>query len=251
MTISLLRHLRKDYSQVLEAIFGIMLASGIKSAAILSTCSNSVKRAEAKRGSRVNEESNGLVAAALVLDAWHRDRRYLSEHGLPKPVRLLGRAPSVEALIRAHMGRAGAARIARKLRDLELVVCAGRSLYEPMSDVAILSTRNPLVLQHTAQVLATLLQTVGRNVSSGKSAAPLIERVAEIPDLPRKHLADFQEFTQTQGRNFVRTINDWLVARRATSTRGRRRSGTVRAGIHTYAYVAPKVPNTVRYLNGR
>jgi hypothetical protein len=214
-----------------------MLRSGIAPPEVLSACSRSLKRAEAKCRADENGESDGLVAAALVLDAWHRDRRYLNPRGLPRPVRLLGRTPSVEALIRIHMGRAHASEVARRLRDLELVVSSGGSLYKPASDVAILSTRNPLVLQHTAQTLSTLVQTVARNVSSRGSVAPLIERVAEIPDLPRRHLADFQRFTQLQGRTFLRTVNDWLVARRAKS---RRANGTVRAGIHTYAYVARK-----------
>ena len=240
MTTKVSKRLKIDYSNVLEAIFELMLSSGMEAKDVLSACTHSMKRAEARSRVERPDEPGGLVTAALVLDAWHRDRRYLNARGTPKSVRLLGRAPSVEALIRAHKGRGHASDVAHRLRKLQLVVPSGRSLYKPISDVAVVSARNPLVLQHAARVLSTLVETVGRNVSSERTLAPLIERVAEIPDLPRKHIADFQSFTQLQGRTFLRTVNDWLEARRARRSRRKSANGTVRAGIHTYAYVAPK-----------
>ena len=234
------KRLTIDYSNVLESIFELMLNSGLPATGIIAACADAVRRAEARSRRGLVEESGGLVTAALVLDAWHRDRRYLSPRGTPKSVRLLGPAPSVEALIRAHKGRRHAADVAYRLRNLQLVVPCGKSLYRPRSDVAVISAREPLVLQHAARALSTLVQTVGRNVSGAGTLAPLIERVAEIPDLPRKHVADFQKFTQAQGRIFLRTVNDWLEARRARGGRRKSLAGTVRAGIHTYAYVAAK-----------
>ena len=230
-----------DYSNVLESIFGLMLSSGLRSKDVLTACNRSMKRAEAKSQSDRVEESGGLVTAALVLDAWHRDRRYLNAKGAPRAVRLLGRAPSVEALIRAHKGQRYASDVVHRLRNTHLVVPCGRGLYKPTSDVAVISDRDPLVLQHAARALSTLVETVGRNVSSGRTLTPpLIERVAEVPDLPRRHIGDFQRFTQLQGRTLIRTVNDWLEARRARRTDRKSPGATVRAGIHTYAYVAPK-----------
>jgi hypothetical protein len=196
---------------------------------------------------RPREESGGLVTAALVLDAWHRDRRYLNAMGIPKSVALFGPTPSVEALIRAQKLHQPAADVARRLRVAQLVVPAGRNRYKPASDVAVISARDPLVLQHAARALSTLLETVDQNVSGARNLAPLIERFAEVPDLPRKHVVAFQRFTQTQGRTFLRTINDWLEARRARRSSRTGSNGTVRAGIHTYAYVATKRPRRARY----
>ena len=226
-----------DYSSVLESIFELMLSSGLLCEDVLTACKRSVKRAEGRSRSRRLRKTGGLVSAGLVLDAWHRDRRYLTPQGFPKAVRLLGRTPSVEALIRTHTGRRNASDAARRLRKLHLLEPCGRSLYKPKSDAAVISDREPLVLQHAARALSTLVETVGRNVGRGSSLAPLLERVAEIPDLPRRHIADFQRFTHLQGRTFLRTVNDWLEARRARRS-GRGTGTTVRAGIHAYAYVA-------------
>jgi hypothetical protein len=235
-----LKRLASDYSNVLITIFELMLRSGVRAKELLPLCISSLNRAEARSHLKRKDESGGLVTAALVLDAWHRDRRYLSARGLPRAVRLLGPTPSVEALVRLQKVKEHAADIARHLRAVRLVVPCGGSLYKPASDVAVISARDPLILQHAARALSTLLTTVDQNTSGGRALAPLIERFAEVPDLPRRHIKAFKTFTQAQGLTFLRTINDWLECRRAgRSTRGRV-NGTVRAGIHTYAYVAPR-----------
>jgi hypothetical protein len=223
-------------------MFELMMRGGIQPKDLLRICGTCVKRADVRSRMRPQQESGGLVTAALVLDAWHRDRRYLNASGTPKSVRLLGPTPSVEALIRAQKVQVHASDVARRLRAARLVMPSGRNRYKPASDVAVISARDPLVLQHAARALSTLLETVDQNVSGARNQAPLIERFAEVPDLPRKHVVAFQRFTQTQGRTFLRTINDWLEARRARLSSRTGSNGTVRAGIHTYAYVATKNP---------
>jgi hypothetical protein len=238
MTTKFSKRLELDYSSALMAIFDLMLTGGFQAKDLLAICTRALKQAEARVRSGRPGESEGLVIAALVLDAWHRDRRYINARAVPRAVRLLGPAPSVEALIRLQRGRRGAAEVARRLRALRLIVPCGRSLYKPTSDVAVISAQDPLVLQHAARALSTLLETVGQNVNGSRNLAPLIERIAEVPDLPRKYITAFQKFTQIQGRTFLRTVNDWLESRRARRSPTRDANGTVRAGIHTYAYVA-------------
>jgi len=241
MTSAISRRLQLDYSNVLVSIFELMLRGGIRAKDLLPTCVRALEQAEIKAApGRRQDDSGGLVIAALVLDAWHRDRRYLNPRGRPKAVPLLGAAPSVEALVRRQRSSHRPSEIARRLRAVQLVVPCGRRLYKPASDAAVISARDPLVLQHAARALSTLVQTVGQNVSGPRNAAPLIERFAEVPDLPKRHVKAFQAFTHMQGRTFLRTVNDWLESRRARRSGRKDSSRTVRAGIHTYAYVAPK-----------
>jgi len=247
MTTALSKRLQLDYSSVLVSIFELMLRGGIRAKELLPTCVSALERAEKKAAAaRRQDESGGLVVAALVLDAWHRDRRYLSPGGRPKAVPLLGAAPSVEALVRRQRSSQAPSEIARRLRAVQLVVPSGKNLYRPSSDAAVISARDPLVLQHAARALSTLVQTVGQNVSGMRNAAPLIERFAEVPDLPKRHVKAFQAFTHVQGRTFLRTINDWLESRRARRSGRKQSRRTVRAGIHTYAYVAPKYRRKLR-----
>jgi hypothetical protein len=237
MGTRLTKRLQLDYSKILVAIFELMMRSGIRAKDLLPVCVKSVGHAATKSRLSRSDESGGLVTAALVLDAWHRDRRYLTMSGTPRPVRLLGPAPSVEALVRLQRSTRHTSDVARRLEKLRLVVPCGRRLYKPASDAAVISARDPFILQHAARALLTLVETVHKNIDQTRDRGPLIERFAEVPDLPRKHIAEFQTFTQTQGRTFLRTVNDWLESRRVRRSSRRVVKGTVRAGIHTYAYV--------------
>jgi hypothetical protein len=242
MNTRLSKRLELDYSNVLVAVFELILRSGTRAKELLPLCVKSLERAETKFRASRNDQSDGLITAALVLDAWHRDRRYLSARGTPKPVRLLGPTPSVEALIRIQKVREQPSAVARRLRAFRLIVRCRTGLYKPASDAAVISARDPVILQHAARAVLTLLETVEQNLSGARSVAPLIERVAEVPDLPRRHVRAFQTFTHEQGKTLIRTVNDWLESRRVRRSSRKKTNGTVRAGIHTYAYVAPKPP---------
>lgn len=222
MAKRLSKRLEVDYSNALMALFELMLSAGITTEELLVVCTKAAFRAEVRLRADRRQETGGLVTAALVLDAWHRDRRYLTADARPKAVPLLGPAPSVEAMIRSHRAHRNAAAIARRLLTLRLIVRHGKGRYLPASDMAVISAEDPLVLQHAARALSTLLETVGKNVSGTRSIEPLIERIAEIPDLPVEHVAAFKRFTQAQGRIFLRTVNDWLESRRLRSSRLRK-----------------------------
>jgi len=241
MTNVMSKPLQQNYSDLLASIFELMLRGGTRSKELMALCIRALERAETN--SHVSLESSeygGLMTAALVLDAWHRDRRYLTAKGTPKSIRMLGRAPSVEALVRRQKIGKRAFDITHRLKAAQLIVPCGRGLYRPASDAAVISARDPLILQHTVRALSSLLGTVAQNISGANALAPLIERCAEVPDLPRKHVKAFQDFTHVQGRTFLRTVNDWLESRRARRISKRHSDETVRAGIHTYAYVARK-----------
>jgi hypothetical protein len=234
-----------NHAKVLTAVFELMLNAGVGVKTLEGACVASLRRAEAQAKTG-RDEAQVFITAGLVLDAWHRDRRYLNKGADPKPVPLFGRAPSVEALVRAQrLGRQAAA-IARRLKELQLVIPNGRGAYFPASDVAVISAEHPLVVQHAARALSTLLETVGRNMSGARRLAPLIERIAEVPDLPQEHVEAFEKFTRLQGKIFIRTVNDWLESRRRKRTKRRSPTPTVRAGVHTYAYVAGQPRRVVR-----
>ncbi len=238
MTARLAKRLERDYSQVLTTLFAFMLSSGVQPRQLRAVCTSSLGKAERKASLGGKEEPYGLANASRVLYAWHRDRRYLNDHAAPKPIRLLGRAPSVEALVRSQRCGVNAAQVARDLKTLRLVEQrGGKGLYRPRSDAAVISRHDPLVLQHATRALSSLLETVTKNMSTWAST-PLIERSAEVPDLPTDQVESFRRFSQVQGWLHIRTINDWLESRRPRRSARKQRGSTVRAGVHLHAYVA-------------
>jgi hypothetical protein len=234
--VGLMKRVEADYAPVLTAVFELMLGGGMRKDDLRALCALSLQRAVRKSPRGRKTALEGLPVAALVLDAWHRDHRYLNAKAEPRAVRLLGPAPSVEALIRTETRRGNAQDLAYRLESLRLVVSAGKGLYRPTSDIALISAHDPFVLQHVAKSLLMLLETVSQNLECKASSEPLIERFAEVPDLPREWVPAFQRFTKIHGWVLLRTVNDWLESRRARRT-NRVRKESARVGIHVHAYV--------------
>jgi len=229
------RRAATEYKHVLTGVFDLMFASGLSGNDISSIAAAALTKAKVTSGYTSKDLSGGLATAALVLDAWHRDRRYLTSAGRPRAVSLLGPAPSVEALIRSQPGRNRACSLALRFCSQNLLVPCGPDLWKPASNVALASALDPLGIQHVARSLSMLLETIRQNLSGASESQRLFERIAEVPDLPLKEVQAFRRFTRVQGWVLLRTVNDWLEARRSKDPAQKGR--TVRAGFHVHTYV--------------
>jgi hypothetical protein len=240
-----LRQTRREYERVLTAVFGLLIRCGVRERGVSAIASRALKVAIRKAMSLGQFGGGELSTFSLVLDAWHRDRRYLTSRGKPRAVPLLGPAPSVEALVRSQGPMLDAVDLAYRVRSLRLIIPCSGSSYRPIGDTALVSD-GPIILQHAARCLMSLIETVEDNLKVAPTSAPMLERSAEVPDLPAECVDDFQQFSRLQGAMFARTINDWLETRRARDkTAADRENGrAVRAGVHVHAYVAPTKTRT-------
>src|SRR5262245_50399658 len=91
-----------EYLVLLRSVFDFLLSSGVS----VKEIRRIVERAFAKAGERnrraLHRGDFGMATAGRVLDRWHRSRKYTTENAAPRAIPLLGRAPSVEALVRAE-----------------------------------------------------------------------------------------------------------------------------------------------------
>lgn len=239
-----LKQARREYERALTAIFGLLLHCGVRQKAISEMARRACKAASAKARNCQDSGGDELATLGLVLDAWHRDRRYLTARGKPRAVPLLGRAPSVEALIQTQGRQLDAVELAHRIQSLRLVEPCFGNRYRPTSDTALVSRYGSTVLQYVARCLMSLLDTVEHNLRSGPNVPPLLERIAEVPTLPVGSLDSFREFSRSQGSAFVRTINDWLETRRVRDPVTAPQKA-VRAGVHLYVYAAPIKPRSM------
>ena len=241
MNVIPLKQTRRDYERVLTAVFGLLIQCGVRERVVSAIANRALKLAIRKAISLGQSSGGELATFSLVLDAWHRDRPYLTSRGKPKAVPLLGRAPSVEALVRSEGPMFDPIDLAYRIRSLGLITPCSGNRYRPIGDTALVSIYGPTVLQHVARCLMSLLETVEDNLTGAPTSAHLLERFAEVPDLPAECVDDFQQFSRLQGAMFARTINDWLETRRARGqiAANHENVGAVRAGVHVHAYVAP------------
>ena len=230
------RLLTSQYSRILTRIFEFMLASGALRTQVGAIAGRALRKARPTRFSVEHQLSGQLSIAALILDAWHRDRRYLNVNAIPRPIPLLGRARSVEALVRAEPGIREPLKLVRRLRRDRLIVPCGGGLYRPASSFALLKALDPIAVQHVARSVAMLLDTIESNLTLPRANGKLLERIAEVPDLSVQHVRAFRDFTRGQGLMLLSTVNDWLETRRTKTTSSS--DQTVHAGIHVHSYVS-------------
>ena len=225
-----------EYVRLMKSMFEFLLTSGMEVKAIRGIVERALKE-EGERGpSALYRSDFGLATAGRVLDRWHRSRRYTTERAVPRAIPLLGRAPSVEALVRSENARVDSAEFARRLKSLGFLIRAEGSRYKPAARIAVVAGLNPLIQEYVARSSSTLLQTIRHNISLPSRSQKLIERFAEVPDLPAGCETAFRKFSTEQGWAMLDRMNDWLESRRARRM-ARRAGRTVRAGVHLYAYV--------------
>lgn len=197
------------------------------------------RQIETKSHARNAGRSNDTVTAT-ILHRWYRDSALIDENALPRPLRLMGRAPSVEALVRSEKPSSDPKTIIDDMLSLGLLKKQGPGKYVPKGRVATIARMHPVLIEHVARSIARLLETVNDNTSR-KGVTPLIERFTHIPDLPESRLKEFREFSQRHGTAFLAGVDDWLEARRVRNSKTRKTGAT--AGIHVFAYLeAPARP---------
>ncbi len=243
MTGKSLTQARREYERLLAAIFTLLIQCGVRHSTVSDMTHRALATAMAKTHNFRDSDGSELATLGLILDAWHRDRQYLTSKGAPKAVPLLGDAPSVEALIRNQGRQLDAVELAHRILSLQLIVPCARRRYRPAGDAAIVSSYGPTVLQYVARCLMSFLGTVEHNLGAGPQMPPLLERFAEVPTLPFDRVESFMKFSRSQGAAFMRIINDWLETRRVRTHAADARK-TVRAGIRLHVYIAPNEEGT-------
>ena len=201
------------YQRLLAAVFEFMLIGGMQRSQILRVATRALRGAEFDNSLLSPTNKIDLAFAGMILDAWHRNRRYVDRSAQPKAIPLRGKAPSVEALIRAEQVSHDPSELVRRLRSLKLVIRCGKNLYKPAARFAVVAEPNSIVQQHAVRSLSTLLNTIKGNLAETQRSRGLIERTAEVPDLPVEHVAEFRDFARSQGWALLSTLNDWLETR--------------------------------------
>lgn len=231
--------------KILAAIVDFLWAAGTHEAEIREIVETRLAAAATgssrKRGA-LRGRTDDTVSAA-VLHRWHRDSELLDADASPRPLKLFGPRPSVEAVVRSERPRSPAKAIIDDMMTLGLLRKTKGAKYLPKARVATIGTMHPVLIEHVSKSIVRLLETVQGNTSSKPGVSPLIERFTHIPDLPLSRTSDFREFSQEHGSAFLASVDDWLEARRVRNSQ--KKSPGVAAGVHVYAYIEkpPKKPS--------
>jgi hypothetical protein len=169
---------------------------------------------------------------------WQRSPEYLDEEGNPIPLRIRGRAPSLEALFRKLKFQSYFPVGVSHLQELGLVRKVRKGLFVPKTSEMIIQALTPEMVEVLAQTLNRLVATVLQNTSLEKpTELRLIERLTAVPNFPRKDVQAFKKFAQEQGGMVIATMNDWLETRRAEQPPSALAKEDLTAGLHVFAFL--------------
>jgi hypothetical protein len=168
-----------------------------------------------------------------ILAHWHTDPQYLDADGLPSPIPLRGRGPSLSDLVRRTLPHANPADVLESLMGLKALRRSGE-LYSPADRYLAYTKQRDSALAHALTALLGMLRTVEHNISTKRGDA-LLERAAMNPRFPVSALPAFYERLRTAAGEFIFSVDDDM--RRRESNAGP--EATVRLGVGVYAFENP------------
>lgn len=226
------------YQDILYAVFLVMLRAGISTQDTSALANAVLTAAHNQLRAKKPENPRLSVIVAGVLHTWHHKRRYVDACGKPRALALTVGRRSVASLVRSEDKRIEVSAAISAMKRLKLIRRAANGHYFPTTRFATIRELDPVLAEHVCHSLGRLLATVSNNTQEGMIATRLIERSAQVQDLPRRKLAEFRDFANSQGELFVSSVNDWLESRRASN--GRRKHAKIsRAGVHVFAFSEP------------
>jgi hypothetical protein len=235
--------IREDFpSQVTLALIAFLQTTGLSRKSIENLVDRSFSELEGRKSAsrtiaRVDPGVATIVGAAFHV--WFRSRKYLTDAGKPRALKLLGRSDSVESLIASESSAIPAAQVVSELLRLGLLKKARGSRYVPTALHSLIRGDHPYLSEHVAHSIIRLIGTVRKNSTLPGIREPLIERFAHVSSIPKSKVREFRDFTSQQGEALIDTVNDWLEANKVSvkARRSRKAAIDLQAGLHVFAYV--------------
>jgi hypothetical protein len=221
--------------RILAVTFGFLVSSGVG----ISELRESIERALGSLKPKERLQRKPVVqitSVGAILYRWHNERRYLGDDAKPVPIRIRGRAPSLEALHRSEQIEAPLYELMRAMLDARLIR-KKKSRYLPTRRSALVFHLGPFAIQHACDVIEGVLSTIANNTDPERRFT-LVERAAIVRNLDAREFRSFCEFSHAQGSALADAVNDWLERRR-TSSRQSARRGTIPVGVHIFAFRQP------------
>lgn len=228
--------------RAITALTVALLRQGISPSQIERMCDraiSSTQKTSAKDFSVPVSKDSAIFGTALAI--WFRDPRFVDHEGNPRPLRVHGRSPSVEALLRAAGVRRNSTQTASQLVDAKLLKPVAKNRYVPSGRSAKITSIDTYLAEHIANGVLRLLETAHFNFTRIGKREPLLQRASSVRNLPKRLKGEFREYVNEQGNAFVTNVDDWLEARCVRGSRGKSRAIRVaHAGAYAFAYFADR-----------
>jgi hypothetical protein len=240
---------QKAIEEVLVQLFSVLLCSGKNYEdvrAIANACLEFARRSLLS-SEKTRDEADAQDFGS-ILRTWHRHSRFLTSDGYPRPLRLAGRN-GLRALIGQYYPRTQIEEILSALVAAGLIRKTNRALWAPTGKYAVFPRLSAELLEHLAEGVSRLVETVIGNVTAANKEELLFERSAKVRQFPVSSATEFRDFTKDQALAFLGSVDDWMEAR-SESAKGKRGKKCT-AGVFTFAFMDPVGRPQTRVLRAK
>jgi hypothetical protein len=192
---------------------------------------------EAARLHRIDDSDAGfdIYEIAGVMRTWHTETRFLDQDGMPKALKLAGRA-GLRGLVATHFPPKDFPAVLNTLKSSGLIKRASRSSsWQPAERHARVPKATTEILRHLAEGISRFAETVTRNTEAGRGGDLLFERGCKVFQLPIADARAFREHVQKQGTSFITAVDDWLESRVAATKNSKKKRCV--AGAFAFGFI--------------
>jgi hypothetical protein len=220
--------------QAITQLFAVQLAAGTSLPELQKFALECAESAPANTAlSRQTAVDTDIHNIGSVLRSWHREAKYLSNDGYPKPLRINGKGGLRELVCRYYPAK-DFDELLLVLKRAKLVNKDSRGKWRPSSKFAVLPRVSAEMNKHIGEGVSRFVETVTRNLVMSAKEKALFERAAKVQKFPVSELAEFRSFVQQQASAFLVAVDDWMEARAEAhdSSQGKK----CNVGVFTFAF---------------
>jgi hypothetical protein len=239
------KQLKNDRALVIrEAIvqlFALQLSSGTTIDELRLFALECVDSAS-KKGIMVTQDANDSDVQTIgsLLRTWHRETRYLTKDGSPRPLGLNGKN-GLRNLVCKYFNPTKVDVVVQGLRKSGLIKSTSQKKWLPTGKYGVVPMISQELLAHLAEGVSRYVETVTRNVTTRQKGNTLFERSSKVRAFPVSAASDFRALVDQQAIAFLAVVDDWLEARVEEASKSRSKKCT--AGVFAFAFLDDSAMN--------
>ncbi|HTE42944.1 MAG TPA: DUF6502 family protein [Steroidobacteraceae bacterium] len=221
--------------EAIVQLFALQLSSGTSLDALRLFALSCVDSASRKTGIDTQEASGSDVQTiGSLLRTWHRETRYLSKDGSPRPLGLSGKN-GLRKLVCLYFDPKKFDSVFEGLQKSGLIKETRQKKWIPTGKYGVVPIVSKELLAHLAEGVSRYVETITRNVTTRRKENTLFERSSKVRAFPVSAAEDFRILVNRQAIAFLAVVDDWLEARVEEASNSRSKKCT--AGVFAFAFL--------------
>ena len=221
--------------EAIVQLFALQLSSGTSHEALRLFALDCVESASRKTGIGSHDaDGSDVQTIGSFLRAWHRETRYLTKDGLPRPLGIGGKN-GLRELICLYFGSKKFDSVIEGLQKSGLIKETAKNKWIPTGKYGVVPMVSKELLAHLAEGVSRYVETVTRNVTTRRKSNTLFERSSKVRAFPVSAAEEFRALVNQQAIAFLAVVDDWLEARVEEASKSRTKKCT--AGVFAFAFL--------------